>query len=226
MPKIVDLTGQRFGRLTVICEAGRAKNGSKKWRCLCDCGNEHFVTTGNLTNGSTNSCGCYRKEYVSDKNYVHGKSHTRLNSIWRGMKKRCFNQNDSRFNLYGGRGITVCKEWKDDFQAFYDWAMNNGYTDNLSIDRIDVNGNYEPSNCRWADSKTQSNNKSTSFLLTMNGETHTVSEWAEIVGIDRKTISDRITRFGWSAEKALTVKARTTYDHRRNKTECVNARSG
>ncbi len=225
MPKIVDLTGQRFGRLLVLhMEEKRAKNGMKIYHCLCDCGKEHYVTTNNLLNGSTNSCGCYRKEYVADKNYVHGKSKTRLHGIWRGIKDRCLNQNNSRFNLYGGRGITICKEWKDDFQAFYDWSMKNGYADNLSIDRIDVNGNYEPSNCRWADDKTQANNKTTSVLLTMNGETHTISEWAGIVGIDRKTISDRITRFGWSAEKALTVKARVTYDHRRNKEKCVNAR--
>lgn len=226
MPKIVDLTGQKFGRLTVISEAGRAKNGAKKWRCLCDCGNEHFVITGNLLNNSVRSCGCYRKEYVRNKNYVHGKSQTRLHGIWRGIKQRCFNPNENCFDSYGGRGITICKEWKDDFQAFYDWAINNGYADNLSIDRIDVNGNYEPSNCRWADNKTQANNKTSSNLLTMNGETHTVSEWAEITGIDRKTISDRIARFGWSAERALTVKARVTYEHRRNKTKCVNARSG
>lgn len=222
MRKIMDLTGQRFGRLIVIGEAGRAKNGAKRWRCLCDCGNEHFVITGNLLNSSTRSCGCYRKECTASKNYVHGKSQTRLHRIWRGMKKRCFNPNEKCFNLYGGRGITVCEDWKNDFQSFYDWAIKNGYDDSLSIDRINVNGNYEPSNCRWADNKIQSNNKTTSFLLTMNGETHTVSEWAKIVGIDRKTISDRITRFGWSAEKALTVKARITYDHRRNKAECVN----
>lgn len=205
MPKLVDLTGQRFGRLLVL---RRAENIGRQtaWLCKCDCGNEKAVPYWNLVSGQTKSCGCLVKE-VSAKNAkcTHKQSYSRLYTIWIGMKQRCYYENHKHFKHYGGRGITVCDEWKDDFQAFHDWSISHGYEDNLTIDRIDVNGNYEPSNCKWASTKVQGNNKRSNHTLELNGEIHTVSEWSKITGIPNSTIHNRL-KAGWTIEKALTTK--------------------
>ena len=145
MPKLNDLTGQRFGRLTVL------ERTELKWLCKCDCGNKKIVAGGHLVSGDTKSCGCLRIK--------HGMRNTRLYSIWHGMKERCYNTKHKFYKHYGGRGIKVCEEWKNDFQTFADWALSHGYADNLTIDRIDVNGNYEPSNCQWATNAEQQRNK-------------------------------------------------------------------
>ncbi|MBU9728066.1 hypothetical protein [Diplocloster modestus] len=150
-------------------------------------------------------------------NYIHGKSSTRLHGIWRGMKMRCYNKKSSSYDRYGERGIRVCAEWKDDFKVFYDWSIRNGYDDTKSIDRIDVNGNYSPDNCRWVDEITQANNKRNNNIVIAHGEAHSLSEWSRISGIDRKTLSDRIRKLGWTLEKALEIEPRDTYDHRGNK---------
>ena len=140
-------------------------------------------------------------------NYTHGYGSTknRLYRIWANMKSRCYNPKASRFEHYGGKGITICDEWYNRFQAFHDWAISHGYSDELSIDRIDVNGNYEPGNCRWEIPKTQSNNLSVNRKITFNGITRTLSEWATITGINRRTIAARIDLHGWSVERALTI---------------------
>ena len=161
MSKAIDLTGQRFGRLTVIERKGsKAKNVT--WLCQCDCGNQTIVRGTNLNSGHTTSCGCLRNELC----FVHGKYHTRLHYVWSSMKTRCYNPKDEHYARYGSRGITVCDAWRNDFQAFYDWAIANGYDENAprgkcTIDRIDNDKGYYPDNCRWADMKTQNNNKST-----------------------------------------------------------------
>lgn len=138
-------------------------------------------------------------------NLRHGMRNTRLYDIWRSMKQRCYNPKTNRYKKYGGRGITVCDEWKDNFQSFYDWAMSNGYSDDLSIDRIDPNGNYESNNCRWATAKQQANNRTNNNIIEFNGEVHTLAQWSEITGIKMATIGARLQK-GWSVSDALTIK--------------------
>lgn len=202
----LDLKNKRFGKLVAIEPCGKSKNGAILWRCLCDCGNETVVTSSNLNSGSTMSCGCLYHDGTNKKSYKHGLSNDRIHRIWRGMKGRCGNPNCKSFKNYGGRGITVCNEWKNDFANFYNWSMENGYSDDKSIDRIDVNGNYEPSNCRWTDIDTQSNNRRNNHYLEIEGKRLTITQWSRISGIDRKTITDRIIRFGYSPKEAVFLK--------------------
>ncbi len=171
-----DLTGNRYGKWTVIEFAGRTKNRDALWLCRCDCGTERIVVWNNLRDGVTNSCGCV------PKNYFHGtrqstnplsKQHPRLYSIWLGMRRRCTCKSSSDYKNYGARGIKVCPEWSS-FDVFVEWAIANGYADNLSIDRIDNDGNYEPSNCRWADAKTQANNRRQRSLASFDYLRHPV----------------------------------------------------
>lgn len=148
--KIKDLTGQRYGILTVVSMAGH-QGDAITWNCLCDCGKTSVVQGKNLQSGATRSCGC--------QHVKHQKTGTRLYRIWNGMKSRCSNSTHPGYSHYGGRGITVCDEWKNSSKAFFEWALANGYEDHLTIDRIDVNGNYEPSNCRWVTQRVQCSNK-------------------------------------------------------------------
>lgn len=191
MVRFKDLTGQRFGKWTVI---SRAENRCHHtyWLCRCDCGTEKAVNQCNLVKGVTTSCGCYNKEKANRK--THGLSKHRLYRIYQNMKNRCYRKNDKYYSIYGGRGIKICDEWLNDFAIFAEWALNNGYADTLSIDRINTNGNYEPSNCRWIDNFEQSNNRRTTRQITYNGETHTVREWAKITGIKYEIINDRLKR--------------------------------
>lgn len=195
----MDLTGQKFGRLTVMnLLSERAKNGMKIYKCLCDCGNYVNVRYGNLTSGNTKSCGCFNSDYSSKRNSTH----TRLYKIYYNMKTRCYNKNATRYADWGGRGITICEEWLDDFMSFYDWAINNGYHDSLTIDRIDNNKGYSPDNCRWITNKEQSNNRRNNILLTYNHVTKTIKEWANDLGINYYTVIGRYHR-NWSDEECL-----------------------
>lgn len=161
MPKKNDLTGDRFGRLVAVRVLGK-KNGAYVWECLCDCGNTTFVCGSKLTNGHTKSCGCIRKEGVRKPAYSHGLCNTRLYRIWSNIKSRCLNPKSDNYKFYGGKGITICEEWLHSFQAFYDWAMENGYKDGLTIDRKNSDDGYSPRNCQWitqSENATRANNK-------------------------------------------------------------------
>lgn len=199
MNHIHDITGQRFGRLTVIKYVGIGKHGYATWLCKCDCGNTKIVSGHCLRRGNTHSCGCLAKE----SRYVHGMKGTRLYNIWQNMKCRCYNKNHPAYPNYGGRGITICDEWRHDFSAFHDCAMSHGYADGLTIERIDNDGNYTPDNCRWATRFEQSQNTRRNRIIEMDGERKTLAEWARQYNLNYCTVISRINKHGWTPEKAL-----------------------
>lgn len=196
MGKFKDLSGLKFNYLTVISkEFNRA--GKWYWLCKCDCGKKVVLSGSNIVSGHTKSCGCYKRSVL----VKHGKWGTRLYKTWDCMKSRCNNPKATQYTDYGGRGISVCKEWNQ-FENFRDWALSNGYCDGLTIDRIDVNGNYEPNNCKWATRKEQSNNMRTNRVYTLNGETKTLKQWCDLYSLKYHTILCRVLK-GWPIEKAL-----------------------
>lgn len=204
--KIHDLTGQRFGRLTVI---GLKETDTRKtyWVCQCDCGNVKEARSDSLLAGSIRSCGCMKREQ-DKKNLVNPsmikaaeagfkRGNTRLYTIWQNMRGRCNNINDPRYHRYGGRGIKVCTDWDNDFIAFHTWAINNGYAEGLTLDRIDNDGNYSPENCRWATQKQQARNRATNINITIGNSTRTLTEWCEIFNVDYKNVLQRYNRNGF-----------------------------
>ena len=202
--KPLDLVGKIFGRLTVITYDSCDQHGKSMWRCRCECGNTCVVRGTRLTSGHTKSCGCYNRDTAKTRAMTHGLSSTRLYNIWRVMRKRCDYEDATSYKNYGAKGIRVCDEWHS-FENFRDWAMTNGYEECLTIDRIDSNGDYTPKNCRWVDMKAQSRNTSRNKVITFRGETHCMADWADILGINYRTIQQRINVYGWSTERALTA---------------------
>jgi hypothetical protein len=192
MSKLIDLTGQRFGRLYVIERAG-SSNGNALWLCLCDCGKMKVVNGVQLRCGETKSCGCIQREIISNKMSKHKGTinDRRLYRVWAGMISRTSNPNATNYQYYGGRGIQVCEQWKD-FSEFRKWAFDNGYDINAdygkcTLDRIDTNDNYYPENCRWVSMETQNNNQRSNMIITYNGETHNYKQWADILKINYST---------------------------------------
>ena len=202
MGKLIDLTGRRFGRLTVIQRSENGKDGRAKWLCVCDCGCSTIVRGDRLRSGKTTSCGCLAIETRRNIHFTHGHSGTRVYNIWQGMKKRCYNPKNAHYNRYGGRGIAVCEEWLHNFQVFYNWAMANGYRDDLSIDRIDNDKDYSADNCRWVTCKENNNNTSSNKLICINGTTMTLKQWSEKKHVNYSTVRYRIYS-GWTIKEAL-----------------------
>lgn len=202
---MIDLTGNRFGNWTVLRFSHRNKSRIPYWECKCDCGTLGFINQYSLTNGHSLSCGCTSRERSAQKQTTHGKSKTRIYRIWKGINKRCRNTKSSVYKFYGERGISVCDEWGKSFEPFYEWATANGYADNLSIDRIDVNGNYCPENCRWVDVETQHTNMRSNHHITIDGETHILRDWSKISKVPEPTIVRRL-KCGWSEKDAVFIK--------------------
>lgn len=209
--KRMELTGQRFGRLVALYDTGERKSGHVVWHCKCDCGNEVDVIGRNLTSGYTTSCGCYKRERVAEVHTVHGMAQHRERHpvywTWQAMLQRCKNPSHKYYKDYGGRGIKVCDEWHDPV-VFINWALANGWQRGLSIDRIDNSGNYEPSNCHWVTQKEQTRNRRSNHLITFDGKTQTVVQWAEEVNISPRTLYSRINQSHWPIERALTEPVR------------------
>lgn len=203
-----DLSNQVIGRLTVLGAISQDKKGRLNWLCLCSCGNEIVVSSNNLRQGHTTSCGCYKMEQIKNANITHGMTHHPLRQTWNSMIQRCTNLNNKRFSNYGGRGISVCNQWRHDFKAFHDYVSQlphcgeKGY----SLDRINNNGNYEPGNVRWATRSEQANNTTNTRLLTYDGKTQRVIAWAEEIGISSKALNARLRR-NWPLERALTARS-------------------
>lgn len=199
MGSFKDLTGRTYGRLTVIKHAGFDRWGSSMWECKCICGNTLIVRGSSLTGKRNNSrsCGCYHKDAVTK----HGMYETRVYRIWSAMKSRCNSPQNINYPNYGGRGIKVCDEWYD-FNQFMKWAYSSGYKDFLTLDRINVNGNYSPSNCRWADAKTQANNRRNNNKIKVGGIEMTFTQLAREKGMHPSTLYSRI-RKGMSIAEAI-----------------------
>lgn len=195
-----DYTGLRINKLEVLSLYERdPKWNNHKWLCRCDCGSTKPIGIKNVISGKTASCGCIKREDVAERNTTHGMSHLNGYRSWKDMRSRCNNPGDSDFKDYGGRGIVVCSRW-DDFSLFI--ADLGDRPKGFTLDRIDVNGNYEPSNCRWADGKTQANNKRVNRIIEWNGRSQTLQQWCEETGIDHSKAGYRL-RQGWPMEKVF-----------------------
>lgn len=200
VPKLIDLVGRKSGKLTVVAYSHR---GTKEhyWKCSCECGGESVVRGSHIRDGSTTSCGS-SADFHRPGQFKHGMSGSRLYRIWSGMMKRCYARKHVLSHRYMGRGIEVCQEWREDMNKFFVWATENGYRDGLSIDRIDNNGNYEPSNCRWASAAVQQRNMSRNVNYTINGITKCQAQWCRDLGISPSTIRRRL-KAGITGENLL-----------------------
>lgn len=203
MTKAIDITGKKFNLLTAVERVENGSNGQARWKCLCDCGNTTYVSAANLKSGAVKSCGCLR--HRSAPNRTHGMSKSRLYLEWAGIKSRCFYKGAKKYKHYGGRGIKICSEWAESFEAFKDWALRSGYNDSLTIERVDVNGNYCPENCKWITRKEQGFNTRRNVVITYNGKTQTLLEWVEELGLDYKRVHNRLFKLGWTFERAIST---------------------
>ena len=200
-----NLIGHRFGQLVVVKELPANKHGEVVWLCNCDCGNTHIATSYNLLRGRTTKCKKCMFVQIAKANTTHGGKPKRLHEIYTNMKTRCHNPNYELWNRYGGRGISICREWEESFVAFRDWALNNGYSDDLQLDRIDNDGDYCPENCKWSDRVEQANNRRTNRILVLHGQKDTMANWARRTGLPYWLIQNRLDKHGWSEERTLTT---------------------
>ena len=185
------IIGKRFGRLVVV-ELDHIRHGGTWWRCICDCGKETVVYRGCLTSGDTISCGCYHNEIRSGIARTHGLSSDPLYIVWSGMNQRCTNPNAKNYERYGGRGIDVCDDWRNDYQAFHNWAISSGYEPGLTLDRQNNNRGYYPDNCRWATRIEQQNNTRRNHLVTYDDETLSLAQWSRRLGVNHETLRYRV----------------------------------
>lgn len=194
MKNFKDMVGYEYNGCVVLSRAGSNKRGLAMWKVKCHCGND-FVTLGNsIRFGKANSCGCSHKKaakHMGLKNKIHGETCSRLYNIWKSMKYRCNKKDHKSYEYYGGRGIEVCKEWLKSYEIFKEWAIKNGYNETLTLDRIDVNGNYEPNNCRWATFKEQGRNRRNNKLMLFDGKVLTQSEICEITGLSKYEVGTK-----------------------------------
>jgi len=202
----IDITGQRFGRLVALGPI-RRQGRAIIWLCQCDCGKGHEVMLANLRAGGTLSCGCWRRDRISAENTIHNMRNEPVYKVWTGVKDRCTNSKGSHYSGYGARGITICDEWRDSFEAFYGCVskLPNFGEPAYSLDRIDNDGNYEPGNVRWATPVSQARNRHTNRVFEFDGVSRTLAGWAEVVGIPRDTLRKRL-EMGWSVRDALLTK--------------------
>lgn len=213
-----DLTGQKFGRLTVIrhLERFERKNSTYAWLCECECGKQIQTCASKLQSGHTKSCGCMKAERIGNLNKKYKYSNKRLYGVYKAMLDRCYDSKNPMYKHYGGKGVTVCDEWKNDYDAFAAWAFSSGYDKDAkfqecTIDRIKLNGNYEPSNCRWVTNKKQQQNTSRCRFYEHNGEVHNIAEWAEILGINYKILYRDLADRGLSLPQAMLKRLGTIY---------------
>lgn len=207
--KIKARIGKNYNKLTIISYA-YTKNNETYWKCQCSCGKEIILPYGKLTSGQIKSCGCAYKDNlqkikngeIKPPNFKHGDSNSRLYNIYQGMKDRCYNKNGKDYKDYGARGIKICEEWFDSYTSFKEWCLSNGYQDNLTIDRINVNADYCPENCRWANITQQNNNKRTNILIEYRGQKLSLKQLSKLVGINYQTLYNRYKR-GWPLERMI-----------------------
>lgn len=200
--KKINLVGNKYGRLLVI-ERAESLNGRTRWRCKCDCGNECIVHSSSLKSGNTTSCGCYKRENAKKLYSTVRQNDKRLYGVWNGIKQRCFNKNSKSYRNYGGRGIKMDREWANNYEAFYNWAIQAGYHSGLEIDRIDNDGDYCKDNCRFVSRDVQASNKRNVKLYTIGKTTQSLPEWCRQYNIDYYLVRQRVFKLGWPLEKAL-----------------------
>lgn len=196
----VDLTGRKYGYLTVISRSENTKEGRATWKCLCKCGKYTIVPTYRLNAGECQSCGCKKFE---SHNRVHGMTKTDIHRKWSQIKQRCYDKNCKAYQRYGARGIVMCEEWKNDFVSFMNWSYENGYREGLSLDRIDNSKGYYPENCRWVEWKEQANNRTSNIRFTYNGETKNLKQWCKFFNKRYSLVYGRIKKLGWDFERAM-----------------------
>lgn len=198
-----NLEGKKFNYLTVIERVKKENSKQTYWKCKCECGNITITTSPHLKDGHTRSCGCLQKQKMKEIMTTHNLSNTRIFKIWCGIKDRTMRTTHKSHKNYGAKGIKMCDEWMNSFEAFYNWAINNGYQEYLTIDRINNNDDYKPNNCRWITMKAQQNNRTNNHNITYKGITHTMKEWSEILGINYTTLSMRLNKYNWSVERSF-----------------------